>query len=203
MKKVDDAEMGAHVEEEPVPMDIVEPPPRDKMEALRQVMVNCGSFDTSHPFLPLIDSDRTHPYLTFLKRLCLMVEYDKLSETSYCEWCYFDKDCKNPERSHRHYSEHVWTCELKHNPGTWKCPICAALVLCVPLKNNTLSEPESDYLNKQLDGHRKKCLKVVFAISAAQTKAPGAVQDDDGDLFGDDEFVSHQAQQAASEAKKT
>ncbi|KAJ7616293.1 hypothetical protein DFH06DRAFT_1145565 [Mycena polygramma] len=94
--------------------------------------------DAVHPLLPLIESDKNNPRLAVLQRYVAMLHLDHEHRPGLCLWCYTDpslsEEDQNKDHS-AHYVQHVSSCELKHNPDHWRCPICVQLVPVVPKRS--------------------------------------------------------------------
>ncbi|KAJ7181488.1 hypothetical protein C8R43DRAFT_271764 [Mycena crocata] len=154
--------------------------------------------DGTHPYLALIANEPSNPRLALIQRYVAFIRLDEQTG-SRCTFCFTDPSL-TPEQQNKNYAQnyvsHVSSCELTHNPGKWRCPICIELLPAVPKRSKTykgprstlptvsipsippdddLDEQERQGIHEAFVAHMEICFQRLLCIAA------GEETDDEGD----------------------
>ncbi|KAG6818458.1 hypothetical protein H0H93_004814 [Arthromyces matolae] len=145
--------------------------------ALDDAFQTFENLSKGHPLMAVVHADEENPRYSFIMRLLAKLEADSIRKEGKCLFCFSDESLtkEQQDKIHRNkYSEHVWTCEVDHNPNTWRCPVCAELIA----KPNSDEDDDNNVeVQEALQDHCDRCLASLISKCQPETDS-----DSDDDL---------------------
>jgi hypothetical protein len=155
----------------------------------------------THPLLPVVAAESYNPRLAVIKRYRAIIKLD--SKKGCCPTCLANPDLSpaEQEKDHgAHLTAHAASCEMKNNPGKWRCPICTAVIPFPPRRSagyakehpeeelprptlrsvkfvvdDEMDEEEMRWHQDEFDAHCAACIEAVMV------QVVGAEEDEDED----------------------
>ncbi|KAJ7634356.1 hypothetical protein FB45DRAFT_1056423 [Roridomyces roridus] len=102
--------------------------------------------DSSHPILAIVAGETENSRLEVVRCYVAFMRMSKGPQKGACPYCLCDPAASEADahKDHSgHFVQHIVSCELKHNPNTFRCCICKSLVPVPPRRSKKFSGPKS------------------------------------------------------------
>ncbi|KAI0071215.1 hypothetical protein K474DRAFT_658835 [Panus rudis PR-1116 ss-1] len=85
---------------------------------------------TAHPLTAVVAPNPENPVAALLLHYLALIKADKVVDEGFCHWCYDNaEDDAVRFKTHRdHLSQHLLSCDVKHHPYHFRCPMCGTFV---------------------------------------------------------------------------